>query len=718
MNVYWHSPAFAGGPAAGAALPPEWVGDTDNLAALRQRFGVRGADEFLALIREKDPQLLQTGMLAFGRRLEERGHHQSSAQVYALVSRVGSDRGLAETGRRQLEALQGGGPLALRFERSLGRLVDQATDYRLIVPMLAGSTVFQLTKNFAFAGLLRSPGAGLFTRGLGAEGLATLGAFGAEVSLFTGANRTLRALSGEKLENSLGQDWMGAAFSLAALKGFHYAGQRGYRGLHKGLASGAAFSPATRQNFGQALIPQTALFLGLLTAHRMEEKFGWRPPSDRLGLIVDVLGSQIALQVGSRLGRGMLGEGWTHFESELRIRGEGIKWQAARPLLLPNFATANAGPGPMQMMAVKTPLERLFGWVGEKVVGRPSDPPSPVDQLRPIFKQYPKLKKALGKSHWTPEQKLALLNMVAGHGEREIAEVFQYLPPALGAMVQDAWPYERQYSFLEMLALKGDFFPSRVRHIPSALTALRKLPDPADEKYRFLYELGDLAGPYADRVFANLTTAIGSTQSQSWPLSLSKELFSEIIRQGEGQAGVAMRNLDPTLRAMLEEYWSLDMKIQMVGILSRPAIDDMTMAWRFTDGFPLALDQMLKLWGANDYNFRLLEKVLGKGESGMDEALNFFPGSLQALHKLGWEPGRIYDYASEAAQKAGVARGKVYHWSPYLAHGLKARHLEDTEIDNLMLNFAERAPVIPELAFVGFLNSLFMQNASLKRWEN
>jgi hypothetical protein len=318
----------------------------------------------------------------------------------------------------------------------------------------------------------------------------------------------------------------------------------------------------------------------------------------------------------------------------------------------------------------------------------------------------------------SPEQELALLNMVAGHGEREIGEVFQYLPSALGAMLQEAWPYERLYSFLEMLALKGDFFPYRVRHIPSALAALRKLPDPADEKYRFLYELADLAGPYADQVFANLSPAIGSTQSQSWPLSISKELFFEIIRQGGGQAGVALKNLDPILRAMLEEFWSLDMKIKMAGFLSRPASDDMTMVWRFTEGFPLALGQMLRLWGPNDLNYRLLDKVLGADESGMDEALTFFPGSLQALQKLGWDPARIYDYASEAAQKAGEARGRVYRWTPYLAHGLKDRQMEDEDIDLLMLNFAERASAIQEFAFVGFLNSLFRQNASLKRWEN
>lgn len=305
------------------------------------------AREWRQLGRESDPALFFQGALGFADRLRDGGKLASAAELYAAIAALDAQPHpgpLAEAvsrARSRLEALQGQGAFGARFEVLAGRFVRDATDYGMIVPMIAGSVVFQSVRAASLGRLLSGSNAAWHRRGFGARLSAGLLGYAAEVPVFALSSRGLRDWGGEEVAwdgGSVAKDLAGAAITLAALKGSGYLAQRALRG-----------SPSlsgTVQKFQQAALPQVAMFLGLMAAHRVEADLGLRPHVDGATAVTDTLASMFSLGVGSRLGHRILGERFARFQRALNVRAAGSVPGPLRLEPTPAWAVAGAGSGP------------------------------------------------------------------------------------------------------------------------------------------------------------------------------------------------------------------------------------------------------------------------------------------------------------------------------------------------------------------------------------
>ncbi|HEX5035485.1 MAG TPA: hypothetical protein VFW62_13475, partial [bacterium] len=214
-------------------------------------FGKTAYAELESLARESDAELQRDGLFSLASRLEGAGREEAAHRLYALLP----DYPKAETRK---SALEGRGSFGAAFETQLRRLSREAFQPQAILPMVAGSAVYGLTRGALLGRLVANPRAALWTRGLGARGIAAGGAFLAEVPAFTVSSR---ALSDGEAGSSWGRDLEHSILTLGLFKSFGAAG-------HWTARSG---------NLPPALVGQAAIFTGLLTAHRLEEKIGLRP---------------------------------------------------------------------------------------------------------------------------------------------------------------------------------------------------------------------------------------------------------------------------------------------------------------------------------------------------------------------------------------------------------------------------------------------------------
>ncbi|HEX5034881.1 MAG TPA: class I SAM-dependent methyltransferase, partial [bacterium] len=279
-----------------------------------------------SLSREKDVEIQADALRSFAGRLERR-HPELSIQIYGLLTDAPTtppeQRKVAQ---ERLDALQGRGTGGARWEAMIGRFLPEATDYRMIVPMMVATSVTGLVRAAALGRLAGSSGSwfsGRLGARIGAGGLA----FAAEVPAFTLSGRALHAMGGRSSESPLSQDLAATALTLGCLKGF--------------VGLGAKISP------NPALHAAVFAPAGLYTAHGLEERMGWRPASDSTSRAVDAIAASLSLGIGARLGREVLGEGWNRRFSEMALRAETVR---PRPLAWPELK-APWLPEPMLMSA-------------------------------------------------------------------------------------------------------------------------------------------------------------------------------------------------------------------------------------------------------------------------------------------------------------------------------------------------------------------------------
>ncbi|HKX11757.1 MAG TPA: class I SAM-dependent methyltransferase, partial [bacterium] len=288
-----------------------------------------------SLSRESDSELQASGLRSLAARLEQR-RPELSIQIYGLLAdSPTTPENHRQVARERFSALQGQGQGGARWEALIGRFLPEATDYRMIVPMLVASSVAGLVRAAAL-GRLSTGAASWFSRGLGLRAGSGGLAFAAEVPAFALSGRALQAGSGHPSEAPLGRDLAAAALSLGCLKGFV--------GLGAKLAPGTAWNAAV---FAPA---------GLYTAHGIEERIGWRAPSDSTSRAVDAIAASLSLGIGARLGREVLGEGFhrrlseTSMRAELaqtRPRGESrLSWMT-QPMLMAAESGDGKPPGPI-----------------------------------------------------------------------------------------------------------------------------------------------------------------------------------------------------------------------------------------------------------------------------------------------------------------------------------------------------------------------------------
>ncbi len=330
-----------------------------------QSFNQKELTEIQSLSHEADAEMFFTGMLQFGQRLQDRGKLELAAEVYAAIvgasacggrphagtdacsleglhtaslqagTHMGVPLQVSEWAQKKLDTILGKGSAGLRAEVLIRGFAEAATDYRMILPLIAGSVVGQ-TVRAATLSRFATARATWLTRGLNARFAAGFAGYAAEVPVFAMSARLLAGPNG----STVSQDLQRAALTLGALKVFGYAGNQGFLKLHgfNELAVPTRLHGLARVN--RVAIPQASLFLGLMGSHHLEAWAGLRPQVDGATTATDTLATMVSLGVGSHLGHRLLGPRFAAFQAELAGR----------------TSDKNVGAG-----LVSAPLARLFG---------------------------------------------------------------------------------------------------------------------------------------------------------------------------------------------------------------------------------------------------------------------------------------------------------------------------------------------------------------------
>ncbi len=351
-----------------------------------KKFSPENLAELSSLAAEKTPEMFFAGLLSFGQRLQDQGKVDLAAEVYSaivgagLVSAPGHGGGrmdaprpsndlpaggrtqgpplqVANLAQKRLNAILGKGSFGPRAEVLLGNFAGAASDYRMIVPMIAGSAVYNLARTAALARFTASAGRAWYQTGMGARLSSGLVGFAFEVPTFSLSSRSLMHFSGEAVSwdsGAVGKDLLGATLTLGALKLFGYVGNRAFLKTH-GFSE---FGVPTRLNswakFSQVAYPQAAMFGGMLAAHKLEEGIGLRPHVDGATTVMDTLASLLSLGIGSHLGNQLLGPRFAGFHRELGTRASLQSKRDSTPNMVPILAV-----GPRTLLGTGKEAERI-----------------------------------------------------------------------------------------------------------------------------------------------------------------------------------------------------------------------------------------------------------------------------------------------------------------------------------------------------------------------
>lgn len=234
-----------------------------------------------SLGREPSPEVLEGDLLVLARELRHEGYLPQAADLYDDLTQPINSRffseGCREEAAASLAALRGEGSGVARAQLLSERFLENASDWRVILPMMAGTAVYQGVRISLAAKLTHWSG---FNRHLFAGTVA----FFPELSIFTGLSRTLRHLSPVPGDGKLplSHELASAALTLSTLK-----------------TLGAMAAPLAQYPLVRPALP----FLGLLAAHGLEVRVGLRQASNFTTMWTDTLSSYLALSLGIRLGQ-------------------------------------------------------------------------------------------------------------------------------------------------------------------------------------------------------------------------------------------------------------------------------------------------------------------------------------------------------------------------------------------------------------------------------
>lgn len=275
-----------------------------------------------ALARESDEGLFWRGLFSFAGALENAEKFDAAGRVYAVMVGAQPMEPLRADAQSRLDAILGKGAFSPRFEFLLRRFAKDASDPKMIVPMLAGTAVYSLARTAALGRLAIGARGAWYTQGFGARLTASSLGFAAEVPTFALTSRALRQVGadGNPPQPGLDHELASAAITLGFLKTFGFAGQQGFARLHGLHEAGAATRFAALTKVSQPLLSQGAMFAGLMSAHKVEERLGLRPHVDGATTVTDTLASMFSLGVGARLGHYALGPRFASFQREMEFR--------------------------------------------------------------------------------------------------------------------------------------------------------------------------------------------------------------------------------------------------------------------------------------------------------------------------------------------------------------------------------------------------------------
>jgi len=264
--------------------------------------------ELQDLRKESDEELLFQNLLTIGVRLKGGQHLESAQALLGRLSQEDVPEAFRHRAQAELDALAGKGAVGARAEFLLSRFCKDATNPRLILPMMAGTLAGELVGTFTWGRLASTAaeGSSWLGRGLTARFAAGAAGYASEVSAFAAMNHAMAPQSG----TSLLEDFERSALTIGALRAFGYS----TRSLTESLAI-----PASSSSLRFAL-DQSGMFLGLVTSHKLEERLGLRPRVEGSTFLFDTFASMLSLGVGAHLGRSVLGGNFSRFQNELKLR--------------------------------------------------------------------------------------------------------------------------------------------------------------------------------------------------------------------------------------------------------------------------------------------------------------------------------------------------------------------------------------------------------------
>lgn len=251
--------------------------------------------ELSSLAKTPDGGDFAAELFAFGLRRRNSGQAEQAAAVFARLREDSESPAVIRAeAEAELQALSGSGPLNRRVEILTGQVLEQATSYRVIAPMLGASLVGQLASAWTLGRLGASRAAGFLTRGWGARAASGAAAWFAESPAFAALVR----LAHPDAKNSFSDDLQRSFLCLGLLKFFQGGASLAAPGAWRGAAG----------------------FAGLYLAQGLETRLGLRPETGGAAALADALGSWIGLGIGAHLGRRALGDGWAGAQQEMLAR--------------------------------------------------------------------------------------------------------------------------------------------------------------------------------------------------------------------------------------------------------------------------------------------------------------------------------------------------------------------------------------------------------------
>ncbi|MCC6272709.1 MAG: hypothetical protein IT572_04525 [Deltaproteobacteria bacterium] len=297
-------------------------------AALARRGGEGFLAEWDALAREREAPSFLESLLGLAERQERAGHLELAGEIYAAVvganlgprsrredeasggGALGHDGGgrtqgspLQQRAQRRLDAILGRGDNLARAEFLGRRLAAEACDPAVLAAMGLAGLAFRTARLATLSRLAISPAETLWTRGLGARLLSGGAGFLLEAPTFTLAHRGADALLDREVDLSreaLFRDFASGALTLLSLR---LAGGLSQAALGRWAIGGGLGAQAAR-----TILPQAAMFGGLLLSHRLETQLGLRAARGDATAATDALAALLSFQVGGRLAHHAFGE--------------------------------------------------------------------------------------------------------------------------------------------------------------------------------------------------------------------------------------------------------------------------------------------------------------------------------------------------------------------------------------------------------------------------
>jgi len=298
---------------------------------LREKVGKKNLEALFYLSETPTEKNFWRAALDFGRNLKFENQLKPAERILGFLAQnnLKVPAKICQQARLEWDAILGRGNWSYRLEFLASRFLKEATDYRMILPMIAGSVIYNLAKTATLGRLVHFP-ARWWSRGLGGRALAATVGYSAEVPSFALMNRGLRQMSGQSVGNWT-PDLLQAGITLGVLKLGSFLGTQTFLKAHGINEIGMATRLKGFSKISRALYPQATMFTGLLVAHGIETHIGLRDDLKGATWVTDALSTLLSLSIGAKLGHRLLGKSFHKYQKNLGKRAHLYTQYLGRP---------------------------------------------------------------------------------------------------------------------------------------------------------------------------------------------------------------------------------------------------------------------------------------------------------------------------------------------------------------------------------------------------